>query len=153
MTPGDSGAIAPRIRTWVFDVDGCLVDAMTGTSLRPGVREVLASLRASGHALLLWSAGGADYARQRARQHEIDHFFDDCFGKDARDGAGYYVVTHLRPDVSCLVFVDDQPGEITPSVERIAVSSYIGADRNDRELWRVLGPPISFDDRSPAVGK
>ena len=27
---------------WAFDVDGCLVDSLTGTSLRPGALEVLA---------------------------------------------------------------------------------------------------------------
>ena len=32
---------------WVFDVDGCLVDSLTGTSLRPGARELLARLRAA----------------------------------------------------------------------------------------------------------
>jgi len=25
---------------WVFDIDGCLVDLLTGRSLRPGAREL-----------------------------------------------------------------------------------------------------------------
>ena len=43
---------------WAFDVDACLVDSITGTSLRPLARPVLESLRAQGATVVLWSAGG-----------------------------------------------------------------------------------------------
>ena len=43
---------------WVFDVDGCLVDSLTGTSLRPGAATLLAGLRARGRTVIVWSAGG-----------------------------------------------------------------------------------------------
>ena len=46
---------------WAFDVDGCLVDSITGTSLRPLARPVLEQLRAQGSTVVLWSAGGGEY--------------------------------------------------------------------------------------------
>ncbi len=49
---------------WVFDVDGCLVDSLTGTSLRPGAQDIVMRLAAQGR-VLLWSAGGEGYARAR----------------------------------------------------------------------------------------
>lgn len=123
---------------WVFDVDGCLVDSMTGTSLRPGARQALDHLRGRGHSLLLWSAGGADYARQRAVQHGIHDLFDGFYGKDERDGAGYYRVTHLHTAPGRLVFVDDRTDDIAPIWERVAVSPYIAGDPGDREMQRFL---------------
>lgn len=125
---------------WVFDVDGCLVDSMTGASLRPGARQALDHLRGLGHSLLLWSAGGADYARQRARQHGIHDLFDGFFGKEGRDEAGYYLVTHLPAGSGRMVFVDDRTDEIAPTWERVAVSPYIAGDPGDREMQRLLAP-------------
>ena len=46
LPPGTTyrrGAPLPAADCWVFDVDGCLVDSLTGTSLRPGARELLDS--------------------------------------------------------------------------------------------------------------
>jgi len=51
---------------WVFDLDGCIVDSLTGSSLRPGTVELLEGLRRAGVTTVLWSAGGADYATKRA---------------------------------------------------------------------------------------
>ena len=67
---------------WVFDVDGCLVDSLTGTSLRPGARELLAHLGRD-RLVILWSAGGDGYARSRAEQfclggHVSGYFPKDC---------------------------------------------------------------------------
>ena len=56
---------------WVLDVDGTIVDSLTGTSLRPGSAELLASLREVGVRTILWSAGGADYAL--AASHRARH--------------------------------------------------------------------------------
>src|SRR6202034_2453856 len=79
---------------WVFDVDGCLVDSLTGTSLRPGARELLNSL-ATHARIIWWSAGGDGYARARAEQFHVDHLVSGCFSKDGRDAGGRYVTTHL----------------------------------------------------------
>ena len=59
-----SGAArSPAAQTWVFDVDGCLLDGMSASSLRPGALELLDELARRGVRLLVWSAGGAQYAR------------------------------------------------------------------------------------------
>jgi hypothetical protein len=55
-----SSAAALRHLVWAFNVDGCLVDSLTGTSLRPGALEVLGRLRKVGATVLHWSAGGRE---------------------------------------------------------------------------------------------
>jgi hypothetical protein len=74
--------------TWVFDVDGCLIDSLTGTSLRPGAAALLESLRERGNAVVLWSAGGAHYARARASEQGIDALVDAFHSKSGRDADG-----------------------------------------------------------------
>ncbi len=123
---------------WAFDVDGCLVDALTGGSLRPLARSVLEQLRAVDATVVLWSAGGGAYARRRAEAHEIEHLVHAFYDKDERDPDGRYVVTHLarahRPDVC----VDDQADELPDHVDAIAVTTYLAHDPNDRGLAPVL---------------
>src|SRR5271168_1288180 len=79
---------------WVFDVDGCLVDSLTGTSLRPGARELLDSLAGRAR-VLFWSAGGDDYARARAEQFQVDHLVNGYFSKEGRNAEGHYLTTNL----------------------------------------------------------
>ena len=124
----------PEHQTWVFDVDGCLIDSLTGSSLRPGAAEALAALRAAGHRVLLWSAGGADYASSRAVQHGIGHYFDACHGKDERGEDGRYLTRHLGTDLRATVFVDDQPGDLPSTARCVAVTPYMSDDCHDRGL-------------------
>lgn len=128
----------PERQTWVFDVDGCLIDSLTGGSLRPGATEVLAAIRAAGHRILLWSAGGADYARSRASQHGIGHYFDACHGKNERGPDGRYLTGHLGPDLGGMVFVDDQPGDLPAAARCVAVTPYIRDDSHDRALVAIF---------------
>jgi phosphoglycolate phosphatase-like HAD superfamily hydrolase len=125
-------------QVWVFDVDGTLVDSLTGTALRPGAEALLQLLRDRGHGLLLWSAGGADYARRRAEAHGLARHFDGFHGKDVRGPDGRYVPGFLdgerRP-----VFVDDRPEDMPAGAEVVAVSPYLSANPHDRVLERVLG--------------
>ena len=123
--------------TWVFDVDGCLVDGLTGCSLRPGTFELLASVRQADHVALLWSAGGADYARMRAEQHAIDGWFAGFFGKDQRDQTGHYVVDHLDAS-GPFVFVDDHPEDLDASHQLIGVPSYLRDDAHDHALQPLI---------------
>ena len=118
---------------WVFDVDGCLVDSLTGTSLRPGAREILGSL--AGHTrVLLWSAGGDDYAQARARQFEVDHLVSGFFAKEHRDARGCYLTTHLPVGAGGAVFVDDRPEDLAEDLDVVAVSPYLAEDAHDRGL-------------------
>jgi long-chain acyl-CoA synthetase len=123
----------PAVDCWVFDVDGCLVDSLTGTSLRPGARELLAHL-ARGTRIILWSAGGGDYARARAEQLGVDGHVSEYFSKGGRDGDGRYRIAHLPVDPGRAVFVDDRPEDLAHHVEVLAVSPYLSDDPHDRGL-------------------
>lgn len=129
VTPIDSGC-------WVFDVDGCLVDSLTGTSLRPGARRILEHL-AGRTRIFWWSAGGDGYARARAEQFKVDHLVDGYFSKDGRDAGGCYVTTHLPVSLGSAVFVDDQPENLAEDVEVLTVPPYLADDPHDRGLERV----------------
>jgi long-chain acyl-CoA synthetase len=140
LASDDSTAETPAavvVDSWVFDVDGCLIDSLTGTSLRPGARAVLEHLARRGHHIMLWSAGGAAYARARAEEFGLDHLVSGCFAKDGRDSDGCYLTAHLplHPDRS--VFVDDHPEDLPRTLNVLAVSPYLSDDPHDRGLQRV----------------
>jgi len=121
---------------WVFDVDGCLIDSLTGTSLRPGARELLDSL--AGRAIvLLWSAGGDTYARARAEQFQMDHLVSGYFSKEGRDAEGRYLTAHLPLGPGRVVFVDDRPEDLDEELDVLAVSPYLSDDPHDRGLRAV----------------
>ena len=83
--PTARAPLASAAGCWVFDVDGCLVDSLTGTSLRPGTRELLEHLARNGRHIILWSAGGDAYAQARAKEFGVDHLVGGFFAKDGRD--------------------------------------------------------------------
>jgi long-chain acyl-CoA synthetase len=133
--------------TWVFDVDGCLIDSLGGASLRPGSGALLDHLRASGRTVLLWSAGGADYARARMAALDMDDRFDDFFDKDGRDGEGRYIPTFLA-NLADVVFVDDRPEDMPIGADVVAVAPYLADNRYDRGLrpaWERAGLILAFD--------
>jgi phosphoglycolate phosphatase-like HAD superfamily hydrolase len=119
---------------WIFDVDGCLVDSLTGTSLRPGAREVLEHLARGGRRVVLWSAGGDTYAQARAEEFEVDHLVNDYFSKDGRDSSGYYLTAHLPVTDNGAVFIDDRPEDLARDLQVLTVSPYISDDPYDRGL-------------------
>jgi hypothetical protein len=123
---------------WAFDVDGCLIDSVTGGSLRPLARDVLESLHAQGVTVVLWSAGGGDYARRRAQEHGLHDLVHAYYDKDARDADGRYLVTHLADEHQPAVCVDDQPDEMPAHVEIVGVVSYLAPDPHDRGLAPLL---------------
>ena len=130
---------APRTpQIWVFDVDGTLIDSLTGSSLRPLSIAVLSSLQAAGHSLILWSAGGAKYARQRAIQHGIDHFFGRFAAKATRGCDGRYLIDLLPPGERSTTFVDDVPDDLPFSATVVRVWPYLSCDSHDRGLSTVL---------------
>jgi len=121
---------------WVFDVDGCLVDSLTGTSLRPGARELLGSIGRRAR-VLLWSAGGDSYARARAEQFHVDRLVSGFFSKEGRDAGGHYLTAHLPLGSGNVVFVDDRPEDLAEDLEVLAVSPYLSQDPHDRGLQAV----------------
>jgi phosphoglycolate phosphatase-like HAD superfamily hydrolase len=129
--------VASGGEVWVFDVDGCLIDSLTGTSLRPGATELLTLLDRRGARLVLWSAGGGDYARLRAEAHGIDELFDLFAAKDTRDSDGRYRADHLIGGAARVVFVDDRPEDMPVGSAVVAVSPYLAPHPHDRGLDRV----------------
>ena len=127
--PGDA-------ECWLFDVDGCLIDSLTGTSLRPGAREILEHL-AGETKVILWSAGGGDYARNRAEQLNVDHLVSGYFSKEGRDANGCYLTAHLPVCPGTAVFVDDRPEDLAAELDVLVVSPYLADDRHDRGLEQV----------------
>ncbi len=113
-------------------MDGCLVDSLTGTSLRPGARAILEHLGAERRRVVLWSAGGDTYARARAEELHVDHLVDGCFTKDGRDADGCYRTSHLGLGGRRAVFVDDRPEDLAPGLDVLAVSPYLANDPYDR---------------------
>jgi long-chain acyl-CoA synthetase len=120
--------------TWVFDVDGCLIDSLTGTSLRPGATELLRHLRASSCTVLLWSAGGADYAHRRATEQGVAELFDGFHDKEGRDEDGRYLTAEFLADHAAVVFVDDRPEDMPIGADVIAVHPYLSNNPYDRGL-------------------
>ncbi len=134
---GPIGPGTTETECWVFDVDGCLVDSLTGSSLRPGARDLLAHLAGRGTRVILWSAGGGEYARARAVQFEVDDFVDEFHAKDERDRDGHYLTAHLGIELGRVVFVDDRPEDLAEELDVRAVSPYLSDDRHDRGLEEV----------------
>jgi long-chain acyl-CoA synthetase len=135
--PGPPTSSTSAADWWVFDVDGCLVDSLTGTSLRPGARELLEHLARNGRHSILWSAGGDAYARARAEESGIDHLISGYFAKDGRDVDGRYLTTNLPFQDHQAVFVDDRPEDLAPDLDVLAVSPYLSNDPHDHGLAHV----------------
>ena len=136
----------PTVDCWVFDVDGCLVDSLTGTSLRPGARELLTHLGRDSR-VNLWSAGGGAYARSRAEQFCLDGHVSGYFPKEGRDAEGRYLTSHLPVDTGRAVFVDDRPEDLAGDLEVLAVSPYLAEDPHDHGLEAVaLRAGLSRDE-------
>lgn len=131
--------------SWVFDVDGCLVDSLTGTSLRPGATELIEALRSQGRRIVLWSAGGIDHARRRAAHCGITHLVHDFAEKDERDEHGRYRTDTLDVAGAAAVFVDDRPEDMPVGADVRAVSPYLAPNPHDRVLLLMIA---ALEDRT-----
>ena len=132
-----SAPSTPAPTCWVFDIDGSLVDSLSGTSLRPGARSLLTHLASREDQVLFWSAGGQKYAAERAAQFGLESLVSGCFGKEGRDDTGFYLTMHLALGPGRTIFVDDRPEDLSPDLTVIAVSPYLADDPHDRGLEKV----------------
>lgn len=122
----------------MFDVDGCLVDALSGTALRPHALELLDALNQYGAIVTLWSAGGADYAERRAREHKFHHLVEAFYPKGDKDVDTQWTVAHIPDHHRPTVMIDDQP-EYLPAIARvIAVRPFLGPGSFDRSFSDLL---------------
>lgn len=105
-----------------FDVDHTLVyPNQHFNALRPGAHEVMERIRAAGHGVYVWSAGGEEYCRRTVAMHQLGHLVDDCFDKDPR--------VKPRPD-----FIIDDDWYLVEKYGGHCVSQYKSVDEEDREL-------------------
>jgi len=137
---------------WAFDVDGCLVDSMSGSSLRPFATEVLSALASSGATVVLWSAGGRDHATTMALRHGLDHLLHGIYDKTGRDADGRLTTWHLPTGHRPTVVVDDRPEEAPAGTRVVPVAPYIAPDEGDRGLAALLAELLAPADRSASVG-
>jgi hypothetical protein len=124
--------------TWVFDVDGCVIDSLSGSSVRPLAAELFTFLREHGVAIVLWSAGGEEYALARAREVGVEALVDSCHAKQGRDRDGRRTIDHLGVVAETTTFVDDRDDEIPEALRSVIVSPYLAPDPHDRGLERAF---------------
>jgi long-chain acyl-CoA synthetase len=117
-----------------FDLDGTLVGSIGSDRLRPGAIETLGRLVERGDSCVLWSAGGAQYARGVATRHGIDRYFVAFYDKGTRGEDGRYTVSHLDSGHLPDVFVDDSVIDLPIDATVIEVSQFIGNNKSDRGL-------------------
>jgi hypothetical protein len=133
---------------WAFDVDGCVLDSMSATSVRPLVLDVLSQLRTSGVPVVVWSAGGADYARRVVTRAGLDHFVQGFYEK-VRGSDGRWLLDefadHHRPS-TC---VDDDPEGVPAGIRVLAVPPYIAENPHNRGFAHVLAAALAEASRIP----
>lgn len=138
MSPAASSDVESptRVRLWLFDLDGCLVDSTSGTILRPHARELLEQIIARGAVVHIWSAGGDDYAQRVAERVGIADLVVEFHTKVRGDSGTWHLPA---PAMSAdLVCVDDQPEGVPSHVRTISVFPFIGARPHDRTLARLI---------------
>jgi hypothetical protein len=137
MAGGDThgpGPGAVEAATWVFDLDGCLIDSLTGRSLRPGAVDLLAQLHHGAATVMMWSAGGAAYAQERVTALGIGRYFQSFHDKQGRDADGRYTTDGFLSGRRQVIFVDDHPEDLPVDADVVAVRPYLAADIHDRGL-------------------
>jgi long-chain acyl-CoA synthetase len=125
--------------TWAFDVDGTLIGSIRSDRLRPGAADLLAGLVERGVAIVLWSAGGAGYAREMADQHGIGQYFAGFYAKQDRDEHKRYSVNHFATEHHPIVFVDDSVIDLPRGSRMVEVSQFLGSNDADEALIRLAG--------------
>lgn len=117
-----------------FDCDGCLVDALTGTTARPGASDLLRRIRQHGGAVVAWSSGGVRHVRRRMELTGLSPLVDAVMSKGPRGTDGRWTLpTHPATLTPC-AFVDDQPADVPATVATIRVPPFIGPNDHDRAL-------------------
>lgn len=123
--------------TWAFDVDGTLIGSIRSDRLRPGAADLLARLVERGVVIVLWSAGGADYALDMADSHGIGKYVAGFYAKEDRDEYKRYRVDHFVAEHHPNVFVDDSVIDLPLGSRMVEVSQFLGSNDADDALIRL----------------
>jgi phosphoglycolate phosphatase-like HAD superfamily hydrolase len=109
-----------------YDVDHTLVFIdQSGHTLRPGAHESMRRLKAAGHGVFVWSAGGKEYVERTVEKHGLQEWVDGCFDKDPK--------VQPKPD-----FIIDDDWFLVEKYGGHLVSQYKVVDQDDRELLEAL---------------
>lgn len=125
-------------QVWVFDVDGTIIGSIRSDRLRPGVEELFETLTACGRTVVVWSAGGAEYAERMLSQFGIDHHVSAFYHKETRGPDGRYLVDHMLPEHRPGTLVDDYPHDVPQQCRVIGVRQFLGGNPSDRGLEEAL---------------
>jgi hypothetical protein len=138
MPAGAGSALNHPDDVWVFDVDGTLIGSIRSDRLRPGVEELLGILEANGTTLVVWSAGGAEYAERMLEQFGLARRFSAFYHKETRGTDGRYRVDHMRPEHRPGTLVDDYPHEVAECARIIGVRQFLGGNSSDAGLHEAI---------------
>ena len=136
--PHDAVGVNHPDAVWVFDVDGTLIGSIRSDRLRPGAAELLETLTRNGTTVVIWSAGGAEYAERMLGQFGLQHHVAAYYHKETRGPDGRYLIDHLRPEHRPGTLVDDYPHEVPAHVRVITVRQFLGGNPADRGLQEAL---------------
>ena len=128
----------------VFDMDNTLTDEF-GSSVRPGIVNLLKQLKKDGHKLILWTNSRRDRAKDILFLHNLKQFFSSFVYRENYDPHEKGLPKDIRK-VKGDFLVDDDPSEIqyVKSIKRkgFKISSYRkgsnpGSDEL-KELYRAI---------------
>lgn len=123
---------------WLFDVDGTLIGSVRSDRLRPGAERLIRTLCARGKTLVVWSAGGADYAERMMARFGLDGFVSAFYSKQARGHDGRYTIDHFLPEHWPGTIVDDAAHEAPIAPRVLDVSQFLGSNQHDKGLDEAL---------------
>jgi len=96
--------------TIVFDLDNTLVDAL-GSTVRPGIAELLGRLHREGHSLILWTNSRKERAQEILRLHNLRRHFQAFIYREDYDPDERDVPKDIRR-VRGDILIDDDPQAI-----------------------------------------
>jgi hypothetical protein len=122
----DSGEIEAGKLHVFFDVDHTLVFANQHANvLRPGAHVAMQTIKAAGHFVWVWSAGGKEYSERIVEMHGLSEWVDGCHDKSPR--------VDPKPDV-----IIDDDWYLVEKYGGYLVSQYKEVNHDDRELLDIL---------------
>ena len=128
---------------WLFDVDGTLIGSIRSGVLRPRVVELFDLLRRNGETIVVWSAGGADYARRKLDRFDLTGHVAGFYDKDRRGRDGRYLVSHLPPHHRPGTCVDDFSGEVPLESRIVRVPQFFGGNSADNGLEAAINLAVA----------
>ncbi len=124
----------------VFDMDNTLVDE-TGATVRPGVIDLILSLKREGHTMILWTNSRGERARQIIIDNNLRQYFSKFIFREDYDPDNKGVRKDIRR-VNGDILIDDDPDEIkyVKSIGKggLLVKSYRKGDRVEKDEFAEL---------------